>query len=66
MDAVPEVAWRKEVWNEFGEFLRAHNLTIFTFPDMENGEIFWLVQQPGTVPVAKGKTLAEAMERLGF
>jgi hypothetical protein len=54
-----------DLLNQFGGWLHANNLTVFVFPDIDTGEIFWLTQQPSDEPIARAATLAEAVRLAG-
>ena len=51
-----------ETINEMEKFLLDNNLSVFTFPQIETGEIFWLMKQPNSEAIGKGKTLLEAIK----
>lgn len=56
----------KETLNRLDLWLLANNITIFTFPDMDSGQVFWILKQPSTDAAGKGKTLVEALENAGI
>ncbi len=55
-----------EMVDQLGKFLLAANLSIFTFPEIETGEVFWLMRQPDPAPIGKGATLMTAITNAGI
>ena len=63
---VPTMNKNRQAFNNFGDWLKAHNVSIFTLPSLKTGEVFWILQQPTVEAVGKGATLAEALENAGL